>query len=82
MLDSLGGKQPQSSPWFDSLSSTVNSNSSISSSSGSPPSLSHFGSAELSRPSWLFNSQCGRRGWLHAARIMNVSLFPAPIVDF
>lgn len=57
MLDSLGGKQPQSSPWFDSLSSTVNSNSSISSSSGSPPSLSHFGSAELSRPSWLFNSQ-------------------------
>ncbi|XGW06199.1 hypothetical protein V3C99_016483 [Haemonchus contortus] len=54
MLDSLGGKQ--NSPWFDSFSSTVNSNSSVS--SGSPPSLSNLGNSDvLSRPSWLFNSQ-------------------------
>ncbi|KAL6743919.1 hypothetical protein Aduo_016904 [Ancylostoma duodenale] len=58
MLDSLGGKQQQqSSPWFDNISSTVNSNSSVS--SGSPPSLSsHLSNSDvLSRPSWLFNSQ-------------------------
>ncbi|KAK6756679.1 hypothetical protein RB195_014857 [Necator americanus] len=56
MLDSLGGRQ-QSSPWFDNLSSAVNSNSSVS--SGSPPSLSsHLGNSDvLSRPSWLFSSQ-------------------------
>ncbi|VDL84945.1 unnamed protein product [Nippostrongylus brasiliensis] len=53
MLDSLGGKQI--SPWFDSLSSTMNSNSSVS--SGSPPNFSQFGNSELQRPSWLFNSQ-------------------------
>ncbi|CAJ0588604.1 unnamed protein product [Cylicocyclus nassatus] len=61
MLDSLGGKQQQSSPWFDSLSTsstTMNSNSSVS--SGSPPSLSSHlrdNSDVLSRPTWLFNSQ-------------------------
>ncbi|ETN81319.1 hypothetical protein NECAME_08576 [Necator americanus] len=64
MLDSLGGRQ-QSSPWFDNLSSAVNSNSSVS--SGSPPSLSsHLGNSDvLSRPSWLFSSQVSLSPGIH-----------------
>ncbi|CAJ0596214.1 unnamed protein product [Cylicocyclus nassatus] len=60
MLDSLRGKQ-QSSPWFDSLSTSLiamNINSSVL--FGSPLGLSsrfRASSDALSHPTWLFSSQ-------------------------